>query len=306
MATEARTSGGWTLHASMSLLIVFWGLAFVAIKQGLAHMSWITLTFLRFAVADVLFAGYLIRTKQVQRPPPRSDLPMLTLLAFFGFTGYHLFLNLGETDPNVSAGTAALIIASAPAFIAVFAIPLLKERVGSLQASGIGLAFAGLAVMIFFAGQGSQFAFRASSGALAVLPPAIFSALYAVLGKGHLRRYPPFTFVAWTILIGTLLTVPLILATAPQFLADLQCMGWSGWLPVLYLGILPTFVGYGIWFRALARIPAASAGAYIYASTLVAVVGGIVILQESVTLATVLGGAMVIAGVVAAQQLRRR
>jgi drug/metabolite transporter (DMT)-like permease len=291
----------------MSLLVVFWGLAFVAIKQALAvPMSWVTLTFLRFAVADVLFIGYLVRTKQVRRPPPKSDLPMLTLLAFLGFTGYHLFLNLGETDPNVSAGTAALIIASAPAFIAVFAIPLLRERVGSLQAMGIGLAFAGLAVMIFFAGQGSQFQFRASNGALAVLPPAIFSALYAVLGKGHLQRYPPFTFVAWTILIGTLLLLPLILVTAPQFLGDLRSLGWAGWLPVLYLGSFPTFVGYGTWFRALARIPAASAGAYIYASTLVAVLGGIVILQESVTWATVAGGAMVIAGVVAAQQLRRR
>src|SRR5437773_1392531 len=100
----------------MVLLVLFWGLAFVAIKQALAYMSWITLTFLRFAVADGLFVGYLVATRQIRQPPARVDLPMLVLLAFFGFTGYHLFLNLGETDPNVSAGTAALIIASAPAF----------------------------------------------------------------------------------------------------------------------------------------------------------------------------------------------
>src|SRR3989454_8530722 len=52
-------------------------------------------------------------------------------------------------------------------------------------------------------------------------------------------------------------------------------MGLTGWIPVLYLGVFPTFIGYGIWFRALERIPAASAGAYIYASTLVAVIGGV-------------------------------
>ena len=306
MAFRGRLDRGWTLHASLILLILFWGLAFVAIKQALASISWITLTFLRFAIADVLFAGYLVATRQVRRPPPRGDLPMLVILAFFGFTGYHLFLNLGETDPSVSAGTAALIIASAPAFIAIFAIPLLKERIGSWQSAGIALAFAGLAVMIFFVRPESQFTFRASEGALTVVPPAIFSALYAVLGKSYLRRYPPFTFVAWTLLIGTVLLVPLLIATGNSVLADLQTMGPAGWLPVLYLGIFPTFIGYGIWFRALERIPAASAGAYIYASTLVAVIGGIVILGESLTLGAIAGGAMVIAGVVLAQQFRNR
>lgn len=306
MAFRGRLDRGWTLHASMVVLVLFWGLAFVAIKQALAHMTWITLTLLRFAVADVFFVAFLLATRQVRNPPARHDLPTLLLLAFLGFTGYHLFLNLGETDPNVSAGTAALIIASAPAFIAIFAIPLLKERVGRLQSAGIALAFAGLAIMIFFARPESQFTFRASEGALTVLPPAIFTALYAVLGKGYLRRYPPFTFVAWTLLIGTLLLVPLLLATGRGFLSDLETMGLAGWIPVLYLGIFPTFVGYGIWFRALARIPAASAGAYIYASTLVAVVGGIAILGESLTPAAIAGGGMVIAGVVLAQQLGRR
>jgi drug/metabolite transporter (DMT)-like permease len=306
MAFRGRLDRGWALHGSLVLLVLFWGLAFVAIKQALGYMSWITLTFLRFVVADALFVAYLMMTRQIRNPPVRADLPMLVLLAFFGFTGYHLFLNLGETDPNVSAGTAALIIASAPAFIAIFAIPVLKERLGRLQSAGIALAFAGLAVMIFLARPESQFTFRASEGALTVLPPAVFSALYAVLGKGYLRRYPPFTFVAWTVLIGTVLVVPLVLATGRGVLTDLAAMGLTGWIPVLYLGIFPTFVGYGIWFRALARIPAASAGAYIYASTLVAVIGGIVILGEPIIAGAIAGGAMVIGGVALAQQFGKR
>lgn len=305
MAFGGRFDRGWALHASLLVLVVFWGLAFVAIKQALVHMSWITLTFLRFLVADAFFVAYLGLRKEEHRFPPKRDMPFLLLLAFFGFTGYHLFLNLGETDPDVTAGTAALIIASAPAFIAIFAIPILKERPGAIRAAGIALAFAGLAVMVFFAHPESEFEFRASEGALAVLPPAIFAALYAVLGKNTLRRYRPFVFVAYTVLLGTLLLLPLVLADSRRFVTDLSTMGWAGLQPVLYLGIFPTFVAYGIWFRALERMPAASAGAYVYLSTLVAVVGGIVILGESLTIASVLGGAMVIAGVVLAQQLGR-
>ena len=301
-----RFERGWALHVAMLALVVFWGLAFVAIKQALVHMSWVTLTFLRFATADVCYATYLLAKPQARVQIERKDWPALALLAFFGFTGYHLFLNLGEADPSTSAGTAALIIASAPAFIAVLAVPLLKEGLRPLRAAGIALAFAGLGVMVFFANSGSEYAFRVSTGALAILPPALFTALYAVLGKGYLRRYKPFVFVAWTLFLGTLLTVPLVLITAGEFVSDLETMGWAGLWPVLYLGVFPTFVAYGIWFRGLERMPAAAAGAYVYLSTLVAVVGGIAILDETITDTGLLGGAMVIAGVILAQQIARR
>jgi len=127
-----------------------------------------------------------------------------------------------------------------------------------------------------------------------------------VLGKNYLRRFPPFTFVAWTLLLATVLLLPLVLAFGPTFVGDVTSMGLDAWAAVAFLGVFPTFVGYGIWFRALARIPAASAGAYIYASTLVAVVGGVLLLQEPVTLGTVAGGGMIIAGVVLAQHLGKR
>lgn len=306
MAAGAGFDRGWAVHAAMVVLVVFWGLAFVAIKQALVHMSWITLTFLRFAVADVCYAAYLLARPRARVPVDRRDWPMLLVLAFFGFTGYHLFLNLGVEDPNVTAGTAALIIASAPAFIAVLAGLLLRERIGPVPAGGIALAFGGLGVMIFLAQPGSEYTFRVSTGALAVLPPSVFAALYAVLGKGYLRRYPPFSFVAWTLFLGTLLTLPLVLLSAEGFLADLATMGGAGAAPVLYLGIFPTFLAYGIWFRGLERMPAAAAGAYVYLSTLVAVLGGIAILGETITGAGILGGAMVIAGVVLAQRRSTR
>src|SRR6266568_4536536 len=232
MAVPATNRLGWTVHAPMILLVVFWGLAFVAIKAALTSMSWVTLTFLRFAIADVLFVAYLVKSGNVRRPPPRADLPMLILLAFLGFVGYHLFLNLGETDPVVTAGTASLIIASAPAFMALLAIPVLKERLGRIQALGIALAFAGLGVMILLATPQSAYEFRASEGALIVVPPAIFSALYAVLGKNYLRRFPPFTFVAWTLLLATVLLLPLVLAFGPTFVRDLGSMGLDAWAAV--------------------------------------------------------------------------
>lgn len=306
MARGRLLERGWAVHGAMIALVIFWGLAFIAIKQALVHMSWVTLTFLRFAIADLRFVVYLLAVPQARVSVDRKHWPMLTLLAFLGLTGYHLLVNLGESDPNTTAGTTALIIASAPAFIAVLAVPLLKERLRPLQAAGIALAFAGLAVMVVLASPTGEYSFHVSAGSLAVLPAAIFAAVFAVLGKGYLREYRPFVFVAWCLFLGTLLTVPLVVATAGEFVADLQGLTWEGVVPVLFLGVFPTFVAYGIWFRGLERMPAAAAGAYVYLSTLVAVVGGVWILGETITGAGILGGAMVIAGVVLAQQLGRR
>ncbi len=296
----------WLLHGSMLVLVLFWGLAFVAIKAADEHMSWVTLTFLRFLFADALFLGYLAFRPGARVMPPREDWLPLLALGFLGFTGYHLFLNLGESNPDVTAGTAALIIASDPAFIALLAVPLLRERLNGLRSIGIAIAFVGLAVMIFFAGATSQLRFAFSTGALEVVPSVVFTAVYLTLGKKYLQRYRPFVFVAYTILLGTLLTVPVVLAVWPTFVNDLLTMGWSGLLPVLFLSVCPTFIGYSLWFRGVERMPASAAGAYLYLSTLIAVVGGIALLNEPVTEAMFVGGVMVIGGVVVAQQLGKR
>src|SRR5207245_9999615 len=87
VAVQDRLARDWAVHCSMVLLVLFCGRAFVAIKQALAYMSWITLTFLRFAVADVLFVAYLLATGQVRKPTEMKGLPMLVVLAFFGFVG---------------------------------------------------------------------------------------------------------------------------------------------------------------------------------------------------------------------------
>lgn len=289
----------------MVVLVLFWGLAFVAIKAADEHMSWITLTFLRFIFADVLFLGYLVVRKGERVLPQRQDWLPLLGLGFLGFTGYHLFLNLGESNPDVTAGTAALIIASDPAFIALLAVPLLRQRLTGLRSLGIAIAFAGLAVMILLASEASTLHFALSTGALEILPSVVFTAFYLVLGRRYLTRYRPFVFVAYTILLGTVLTAPIVLAAWPTFLGDLAQLSWAGLLPVLFLSICPTFIGYSLWFRAIERMPAAAAGAWLYVSTLIAVVGGIALLGESITQAMILGGAMVIGGVVVAQHLGR-
>ena len=59
--------------------------------------------------------------------PEKRDIPMLLFLGFIGITIYHLALTFGEV--KVTAGSASLLIASAPIFTAILAIFILKERI---------------------------------------------------------------------------------------------------------------------------------------------------------------------------------
>lgn len=298
---RVRSRDAVAVHGGMALVVVFWGLAFVAIKVALGHMTWITLTLLRFAVAAMPFAVYLAWA----RPNPRlekKDVPILVLLGFLGFTGYHLFLNLGETDPGTTAGTSALVIASVPAFIAILAVVLLKERVTWLRGTGIGLAFAGLAVMLLLAAPGSEFRVSLTVGAAWILPSSVFAALFAVLGKPYLRKYGPFQLMAYTLLFGLLLTLPLAAYDGAATWRDLTSLDLDALVPVLFLGLFPTFIAYGLYFRALQKMDASAVGSYVYLSTLVAVVAGIYLLAEPLTVPAILGGLMVVGGVYLAQR----
>ncbi|MDQ7863799.1 DMT family transporter [Peribacillus frigoritolerans] len=65
------------------------------------------------------------------RLPKKEDLLRISILAFIGISIYHIGVTFGEQ--TVSAGTAGMLIGSAPVFIAIIAAFVLKERLGTIR-----------------------------------------------------------------------------------------------------------------------------------------------------------------------------
>jgi len=96
--------------------------------------------------------------------------------------------------------------------------------------------------------------------------------------------------------------LPVAVLNGPGTITDVLRLDAVGWGSLIYLAVLPGALAYVLWFRVLDRIPASRAAPYIYLSTLVALIGGMLLLAEPITATVALGAAMVIGGVYVAQR----
>lgn len=272
-------------YASAFATVVIWSSAFVGIRFVLREIPPGPFVLLRFSAASAFFF-VLFALGRVRRPELR-DLPGLLALGLVGQVFYQLSLAFAQT--RVSAGAAAVAIALAPVLSALFAVPLLGERLSAVQWAGMAIAFAGVLLTSFEAGDHFGLEPMALFGLLA----AALAAAYFVLQKPFLKRYGPLDLTAYCVWVCMAATSPF----APELLRVVTEVQASTLLAVAYLGLLPTAVGYTLWAYALARRPAGEVASFLYLQPPATFVLAWALLGEAPTLAAVFGGAMALAGV---------
>lgn len=274
------------LAFAIGLTVVTWGSAFPAIRAGLVAYTPEHLALLRYLIASFVLIVYALLTRMPL--PQLRDVPALMLLGFLGLTFYNVALNAGSK--GVSAGTASLIIVSAPIFVALLARLFLNERFTKLGWMGIALCFCGVAVIAITNGEGLRF----SPSALLVLAAAFAQSLYSTGQKPLLKRYTPVQLATYAICAGTLF----LLVFTGGLIAEIEAAPLNATLAVVYTGIFPGAIGYISWSWVLSQLPAARAASFLYLIPAVAILVAWLWLGEMPKLLTLLGGALVLAGVI--------
>jgi drug/metabolite transporter (DMT)-like permease len=278
------------------ILSVIWGLAFVAIRRAVLELSPVSLTLLRWLIVSGSFLALAPFIGKPKAPIRREHIPRILLVAFASVGGYHLSLNYAETI--VSSGLAGFLISFAPIFVVMLSATFLKEKIGLKLALALAIAICGA----FALSIGSALSFSDITGPLAVILAAFMYSLFSVGSKPLVAYYGALPTAVWVGAIGTVFMLPLI---SSQFFSEVRALSLIGWLSVLYLSILSTVIANIIFYSLVGTRAVSSLSVQLYLVPIVSLVGGVLLLSETVTWLTIIGAILLLAATTLATRRSR-
>jgi drug/metabolite transporter (DMT)-like permease len=285
--------------AAALVTVALWASAFVGIRSAGRDLSPGALTLCRLVVGAIALGAVIaIRREPL---PTRRDLPAIVLCGVLWFGIYNVALN--EAERRVDAGTAAMLVNIGPIFIAVLAGVVLREGFPRALVAGCAVAFAG-AIVIGLAT--SEHGVHAGWGAVLCLVAALAYAAAVIIQKPVLARVSGLQVTFLACAIGAIACLPF----GPTLASEAGDARGSAIAWAIYLGVVPTAIGFTTWAYALARTSAGRMGSTTYLVPPLAILMGWAILGESPPALAFAGGALCLAGVGVArgqlQRLRRR
>ncbi len=273
--------------------VVVWGASFIATKIAVGQISPIAVVWIRFAMGiPIMFAAVAMR-KQFAFPKG-SEWLYFSLLGFLGIS-LHQWLQSNGLQ-TAQATTTAWIVATSPAFIAVLAWLVLKEKLNLLQSSGIVLAMIGVLVVVSRGNLSSLVVGKFGTvGDFLILISSVNWAVVSILSRRGLREHPSTMLTFWMMTIGWLIVSAAFVAGKNY--TEIPNLDARGWWALIYLGIFTTGLAYIAWFDALASLPAAQTGAFLFLEPPSSMIVAAIVLNERVTPAAILGGAVILFGI---------
>jgi len=275
---------------ALLVVILVWGMNFIAIKVSVELAPPLMVSAIRFAIAGLILVLWV--------PFPRQQFKAIVVLSVImgGFYFSMLFVGLRGVDVAV----AAIITQLGVPFSAIIARIFLNDVFGWRRAMGMFIAFAGVAMIA-----GSPETATQTGALLLVLGSALAWGAGNVWAK-HIGTINPLSLIAWMSLISS----PLVAASSwfveTGQINILKELSLDFWLAVSYSAIASSVVGYGIWYHMVQKYGVTAVTPYNLMTPVVAVMAGVIILGEDITPEKIAGGILTLFGVAVIQLRWRR
>jgi len=270
------------------LAAVLWGLlgpaSYVALRDGVAPLE---IAFWRAALGALLFGAHaLARSGTAGFRAARADLPAL---AAFGVVGVSVFYGAYQLAVREGgASLAAVLLYTAPAWVALLARVVLGERLTPRRLLAVALTLGGVA-LVATAGGGPL-----RVGAAAVtwgLVAGFAYALYYLFGRRYFARHPAPVVFAVALPVGALGLLPFV-----RFHEKTA----AAWAAILFVAVVPTYFAYLLYAAGLRRTEATRAATVATMEPVVAAVAAYAAFGERLAPLAYVGAAVVLAGVLLA------
>lgn len=271
------------------LVVVVWGLNFVVIKMGLHNMPPLMLAGLRFLL--VAFPALLF----VARP----KIPLKLLL------GYGLTISFGQfaflfcaIKFGMPAGLASLVLQVQAFFTIILGAFVFGERLQGKQLAGISLAVFGVLVLIEGSLNGQHVALLGFMLTLAAGLSWACGNIFNKLIMQHESRPGIMSLVVWSALIPI---VPFMVASfildGPQvMLKSLVEIDLTTILSLIYLALVASIIGYGIWGSLLGRYETWRVAPLSLLVPVVGLASAALLLDETLSALQLCGAGLIMAG----------
>ena len=291
-----------SLVAWVCLFIVWvlWGSTYLAIKVGVETMPPLLMAAARNLVAGaIMFPAAMgarrraVRAGQaVHRWPSRAEwigcaTAGILLLCANGAVG------IGEQ--RLPSGLAALLVATVPLWLLGIDAVLNHARLGLAPLAGLVLGLVGVG---FLSGLGGGSGRVSVTGVVIILIAAFTWALGTIMPRRVTIPSSPILASGMELLCGGVALLVWSAAAGEFGSLHLAQVSWRSWLALGYLivfGSIVAFSAYGVAVRAL---PTPTVATYAYVNPVIAVLLGTLILNERLTPATFVGGALILGAVV--------
>ncbi len=271
-----------------------WGFAPIATRELVAHIEPFHVLLLRFGIASLIFSPILLRFRAWQ---PSDRLKMLGC-GLIAMLGYYVPVTIG--GKYIPSGVTGLLVTTQTLWMAGLAIIFLRERLTVAIMAGIAVSTLGIALLL-----GGAMTQSLSGdwllGGLLTLCGALMWSLYSLAIRPLAKKYGALACTALTAIIGL---APLLFSISPTLSNEFATMtpGTAGALVVLAVG--STVIGNFLWNFGLARVTGIQASLFLYLIPLISVIGGVLLLRETVGIQTIISGLLILGGVAIAQLIK--
>ena len=287
----------------------FWGIAFalagtisfafrpILIKMAYAvtaHTHPVSATTLLFLRMTLSLPFFLAMAWWMRDGAPLARRDWLGILGL-GFLGYYLASLLDFIGLQyISAGVGRLIMFLYPTLVIVLSIFFLAKSPTRRELAALAITYAGIALVL-----SSQLAAASESrlfvfGALLIFASAMCYAVYLVTGSQLVKRVGSIRFTAYTMIVSSApAVVQFFVLESPAALELPANLWWIAIALATVCTVLPVFLVA----EALKRIGANQFALIGALGPVTTVLADFVLLEGALTMAQILGGALVISGV---------
>ncbi len=267
------------------LATLFWATSFPVIDHGISYISPLLFGFLRFAVASLIFALYLLlRGREVGWRDILTS-PLLIYLSLLNGAGYILQF---QAQALTTASKTALFINTSPIFVALIERFVYGRRLHPYKVVALILVFAG--VFLISTNLNLNGITSVNPGDLMNLGAALIWALFVVGSRGAVERFGEERFNMALYLWAAILLLPF------SFLQEIRFHP-VGMLHVVHLALFCTIVAYMLYSRAVRIVSPTTVAITFTLEVVLATVISFLWLGERFTLVEGMGALLVLSGI---------